>query len=178
MSDTTGNPLDDPAADPFEVAAAAAADIARITGVDRHYIALTLGSGWGKDRITDAGGGSTLDFSDVTTTLAGSMSATGRAEFKTQTSSVSAGTGRLCSSARRTANRQARSEIESALMTARRRSSQDGPAISNPSTAMSPVAGSDARCSTLYRTDGRCESSRTPSMAAVAGVTASVIGRG
>jgi len=48
MSDTTGNPLDDPAADPFAVAAAAAADIARITGVERHDIALTLGSGWGK----------------------------------------------------------------------------------------------------------------------------------
>lgn len=48
MSDTTGNPLDDPAADPFEVAAAAAQDIARITGVERHDIALTLGSGWGK----------------------------------------------------------------------------------------------------------------------------------
>ena len=48
MSDTTGNPLDDPAADPFEVAAAAAADIARITGVEHHDIALTLGSGWGK----------------------------------------------------------------------------------------------------------------------------------
>ncbi|WP_194397761.1 purine-nucleoside phosphorylase [Microbacterium atlanticum] len=48
MSDTTGNPLDDPAADPFEVAAAAAEDIARITGVERHDIALTLGSGWGK----------------------------------------------------------------------------------------------------------------------------------
>lgn len=42
------NPLDDPAADPFEVAAQAAADIARTTGVDRHDIALTLGSGWGK----------------------------------------------------------------------------------------------------------------------------------
>ena len=48
MSDTTGNPLDDPAADPFEVAAKAAEDIARITGVERHDIALTLGSGWGK----------------------------------------------------------------------------------------------------------------------------------
>ena len=48
MSDTTGNPLDDPAADPFEVASAAAADIARITGVEQHDIALTLGSGWGK----------------------------------------------------------------------------------------------------------------------------------
>lgn len=47
MSDTT-NPLDDPAADPFAVAAEAAADIARLTGVDTHDIALTLGSGWGK----------------------------------------------------------------------------------------------------------------------------------
>ncbi|GAA1470126.1 purine-nucleoside phosphorylase [Microbacterium thalassium] len=48
MSDTYDHPLDDPAADPFEIAAAAAADIARITGVDHHDIALTLGSGWGK----------------------------------------------------------------------------------------------------------------------------------
>ena len=48
MSDTTGNPLDDPTADPFEVAAAAAEDLARITGVERHDVALTLGSGWGK----------------------------------------------------------------------------------------------------------------------------------
>ena len=48
MSDTSGNPLDDPTADPFEVAAAAAEDIARITRVERHDIALTLGSGWGK----------------------------------------------------------------------------------------------------------------------------------
>jgi len=48
MSDTNGNPLDDPAADAFAVAAAAAEDIARITGVEHHDIALTLGSGWGK----------------------------------------------------------------------------------------------------------------------------------
>lgn len=47
MSDMT-NPLDDPAADPFEIAAEAASDIARLTGVERHDIALTLGSGWGK----------------------------------------------------------------------------------------------------------------------------------
>ena len=47
MSDTT-NPLDDPTADPFAIAAEAAEDIARLTGVDRHDIALTLGSGWGK----------------------------------------------------------------------------------------------------------------------------------
>ena len=48
MPDTTRNPLDDPAADPFEIAARAASDIARITGVERHDIALTLGSGWGR----------------------------------------------------------------------------------------------------------------------------------
>ena len=42
------NPLDDPAADPFAVAAEAASAIARLTGVDRHDIALTLGSGWGR----------------------------------------------------------------------------------------------------------------------------------
>jgi purine-nucleoside phosphorylase len=41
------HPLDRPA-DPFEVAATAAADIARLTGVDHHDIAVTLGSGWGK----------------------------------------------------------------------------------------------------------------------------------
>lgn len=48
MQDTLTHPLDDPAANPFEVAAQAADDIARLTGVDRHDIALTLGSGWGK----------------------------------------------------------------------------------------------------------------------------------
>ena len=48
MSDSTGNALDDPATDPFEIAGAAADDIARLTGVERHDIALTLGSGWGK----------------------------------------------------------------------------------------------------------------------------------
>jgi purine-nucleoside phosphorylase len=42
------NPLDDPSADPFEVAAQAAAQLAEVTGVERHDIALTLGSGWAK----------------------------------------------------------------------------------------------------------------------------------
>jgi purine-nucleoside phosphorylase len=42
------NPLDDPDADPFEIAARAAAEIAEKTGVAHHDIALTLGSGWGK----------------------------------------------------------------------------------------------------------------------------------
>ncbi|MBZ4487064.1 purine-nucleoside phosphorylase [Microbacterium sp. cx-55] len=48
MAVTGTHPLDDPAADPFEVARQAADDIARLTGVAQHDIALTLGSGWGK----------------------------------------------------------------------------------------------------------------------------------
>lgn len=48
MLDSTQNPLDDPAADPFEIARQAAAQLAEKTGVARHDIALTLGSGWGK----------------------------------------------------------------------------------------------------------------------------------
>lgn len=42
------HPLDDPAADPFAIAATAAAEIAERSGVASHDIALTLGSGWGK----------------------------------------------------------------------------------------------------------------------------------
>jgi len=45
---TQNNPLDDPTADPFEIAAAAASDIAEKTGVEHHDVALTLGSGWAK----------------------------------------------------------------------------------------------------------------------------------
>jgi purine-nucleoside phosphorylase len=48
MSETPQNPLDDPETDPFDVARDAASQIAEKTGVDRHDIALTLGSGWGK----------------------------------------------------------------------------------------------------------------------------------
>ena len=39
--------LDDPATDPFAVARAAAELIAERTGVERHAVALVLGSGWG-----------------------------------------------------------------------------------------------------------------------------------
>ncbi|WP_213814566.1 purine-nucleoside phosphorylase [Glaciihabitans sp. dw_435] len=42
------HPLDDPAADPFAIAAQAAQQIAELTGVAQHDIALTLGSGWSK----------------------------------------------------------------------------------------------------------------------------------
>lgn len=48
MLDTHVNPLDDPTSNPFEIAAIAANDIARLTGVESHDLALTLGSGWGK----------------------------------------------------------------------------------------------------------------------------------
>jgi purine-nucleoside phosphorylase len=48
MPENHDNPLDDANTDPFDVARTAAADIARLTGVERHDIALTLGSGWGK----------------------------------------------------------------------------------------------------------------------------------
>jgi len=42
------NPLDVPESDPFEIAAEAAGQIAEKTGVEKHDIALTLGSGWAK----------------------------------------------------------------------------------------------------------------------------------
>lgn len=48
MLKTQMNPLDAPEADPFDVARVAADEIASATGVPRHDIALTLGSGWGK----------------------------------------------------------------------------------------------------------------------------------
>ncbi|ARC57466.1 Purine nucleoside phosphorylase [Frondihabitans sp. 762G35] len=48
MPSTHTNPLDDPTADPFEIARTAAAEIADATGVASHDIALTLGSGWAK----------------------------------------------------------------------------------------------------------------------------------
>jgi purine-nucleoside phosphorylase len=48
MLHSSAHPLDDPSADPFEVATAAAADIARLTGVEHHDLAVTLGSGWGR----------------------------------------------------------------------------------------------------------------------------------
>ncbi len=44
----TEHPLDVEGADPFAIAKTAADQIAQATGVDRHDIALTLGSGWAK----------------------------------------------------------------------------------------------------------------------------------
>ncbi|WP_309709856.1 purine-nucleoside phosphorylase [Pseudolysinimonas sp.] len=45
---TAPHPLDDPAADPFAIAKEAAAQLAEATGIAKHDIALTLGSGWAK----------------------------------------------------------------------------------------------------------------------------------
>lgn len=45
---SVNNPLDLPDSDPFDVARIAAEQIAEKTGVERHDIALTLGSGWSK----------------------------------------------------------------------------------------------------------------------------------
>ena len=42
------HPLDDPAVDPFAIAAEAAAQLAERTGVAHHDFALTLGSGWAR----------------------------------------------------------------------------------------------------------------------------------
>ena len=42
------NPLDDSTANPFEIAQQAAEVLAQKTGVEKHDIALTLGSGWAK----------------------------------------------------------------------------------------------------------------------------------
>jgi purine-nucleoside phosphorylase len=45
---TYSNPLESPDADPQEIARQAARQIAELTGVEHHDIALTLGSGWGR----------------------------------------------------------------------------------------------------------------------------------
>lgn len=48
MTDAASLPdLDDPTTDPLEVARVAAEHLAEATGVDRHDVALVLGSGWG-----------------------------------------------------------------------------------------------------------------------------------
>jgi purine-nucleoside phosphorylase len=46
--DESTHPLDEADADPFEIARQAAAQLAEATGVEKHDIALTLGSGWAK----------------------------------------------------------------------------------------------------------------------------------
>ncbi len=62
----TGAPdLADPATDPFEVARAAAAVIAERSGVERHDVALVLGSGWGQTGDLIGETMATIDNADV-----------------------------------------------------------------------------------------------------------------
>ncbi|WP_406831912.1 purine-nucleoside phosphorylase [Pedococcus sp. KACC 23699] len=57
--------LTDPATDPFEVARAAAAVIAERSGVERHDVALVLGSGWGQTGDLIGETLATIDNADV-----------------------------------------------------------------------------------------------------------------
>jgi purine-nucleoside phosphorylase len=57
--------LADPATDPFEVARAAAAVIAERSGVERHDVALVLGSGWGQTGDLIGETLATIDNADV-----------------------------------------------------------------------------------------------------------------
>ncbi len=57
--------LRDPATDPFDVAAQAAAVIAERTGVERHDVALVLGSGWGQTADLIGETLATVDNADV-----------------------------------------------------------------------------------------------------------------
>jgi gliding motility-associated-like protein len=56
------NPLDDPKADPFQIAEQAAKVIADKSGIAQHDIALTLGSGWAKAADLIGETVSTIDF--------------------------------------------------------------------------------------------------------------------
>ena len=59
------NPLDDPKADPFQIAQQAAQVIADKSGIAQHDIALTLGSGWAKAADLVGETVSTIDASEI-----------------------------------------------------------------------------------------------------------------
>ena len=61
----TAGTLDDPAADPFEIARRAAALIAERSGSPRHDVALVLGSGWGQTGDLIGETLATIDNADV-----------------------------------------------------------------------------------------------------------------
>ena len=61
----TAGTLDDPAADPFEIARRAAAVIAELSGSPRHDVALVLGSGWGQTGDLIGETLATIDNADV-----------------------------------------------------------------------------------------------------------------
>ena len=66
MTDTAAaHDLSDPATDPFAVAEAAAAVIRERTGVERHDVALVLGSGWGQAGDLIGETMTTIDNTDV-----------------------------------------------------------------------------------------------------------------
>ena len=66
MTDTVAaHDLSDPATDPFAVAEAAAAVIRERTGVERHDVALVLGSGWGQTGDLIGETLATIDNTDV-----------------------------------------------------------------------------------------------------------------
>ncbi len=66
MTDTVAaHDLSDPATDPFAVAEAAAAVIRERTGVERHDVALVLGSGWGQTGDVIGETLATIDNTDV-----------------------------------------------------------------------------------------------------------------
>ena len=60
------NPLSNPDVNPFEVAREAAAQIAEKTGVAKHDIGLTLGSGWGKAAELMGETTATIDAAEIT----------------------------------------------------------------------------------------------------------------
>jgi len=62
---TSHRDLDDPATDPFDVAAEAATVIAEATGAPRHDVALVLGSGWGQTADLIGETLATVDNADV-----------------------------------------------------------------------------------------------------------------
>src|ERR1700712_446758 len=66
MPTTTLHPLDDPQADPFEIASQAATEIAEYTGVASHDIALTLGSGWARAADLIGATTATIPASEIT----------------------------------------------------------------------------------------------------------------
>ncbi len=59
------HPLDDPAADPFAIAEQAAAQLAAASGVEKHDIALTLGSGWARAADLIGETTATVDAADI-----------------------------------------------------------------------------------------------------------------
>lgn len=59
------NPLDDPKADPFQIARDAADYIAQKSGIAKHDIAMTLGSGWAKSADLIGETIATIDAGDI-----------------------------------------------------------------------------------------------------------------